>query len=67
MKKKYQAPEVKVVSVRTDMLLGTGSPGSPVTTVNSNVFSKSTPQAGGPSVKARARSWDDDWFSWDED
>ena len=64
MKKKYQAPEVKVVSVRTDMLLGTGSP---VTTVNSNVFSNSTPQAGGPSVPARARSWDDDWFSWDED
>ena len=64
MKKKYQAPEVKVVSVRTDMLLGTGSP---VTTVNSNVFSKSTPQAGGPSVPARARSWDDDWFSWGDD
>ena len=64
MKKKYQAPEVKVVSVRTDMLLGTGSL---VTTVNSNVFSNSTPQAGGPSVPGRARSWDDDWFSWVED
>ena len=63
MKKKYQAPEVKVVSVRTDMLLGTGSI---VTTVKGNVFT-STPQAGGPSVPARARSWDDDWFSWDED
>ena len=66
MKKKYQAPEVKVVSVRTDMLLGTGSPGSPVTTVQGNVFSNSTPPAG-TSVPARARSWDDDWFSWDED
>ena len=64
MKKKYQAPEVKVVSVRTDMLLGTGSP---VTTVNSNVFSNSTPQAGNSEIKARARSWDDDWFSWDDD
>ena len=64
MKKKYQAPEVKVVSVRTDMLLGTGSL---VTTVNGNVFSNSTPKAGGPSVKARARSWDDDWFSWGDD
>ena len=63
MKKKYQAPEVKVVSVRTDMLLGTGSH---VSTVNGNVFN-STPQAGGPSVKARARSWDDDWFSWGDD
>ena len=64
MKKKYQAPEVKVVSVRTDMLLGTGSP---VTTVNGNVFSNSTPQAGNSEIKARARSWDDDWFSWDEE
>ena len=64
MKKKYQAPEVKVVSVRTYLLLGTGSH---VSTVNGNVFSNSTPQAGGPSVKARARSWDDDWFSWDDD
>ena len=64
MKKKYQAPEVKVVSVRTDMLLGTGSL---VTTVNGNVFSNSTPQAGNSEIKARARSWDDDWFSWDED
>ena len=64
MKKKYQAPEVKVVSVRTDMLLGTGSL---VTTVNGNVFSNSTPQAGNSEIKARARSWDDDWFSWDEE
>lgn len=63
MKKKYQAPEVKVVSVRTDMLLGTGSP---VATVNSNVFN-STPKAGTSEIKARARSWDDDWFSWDDD
>ena len=64
MKKKYQAPEVKVVSVRTDMLLGTGSL---VTTVNGNVFSNSTPQAGNSEIKARARSWDDDWFSWGDD
>ena len=63
MKKKYQAPEVKVVSVRTDMLLGTGSP---VTTIKSDVFN-STPQAGNSEIKARARSWDDDWFSWDDD
>ena len=64
MNKKYQAPEVKVVSVRTDMLLGTGSL---VTTVKGNVFSNSTPQAGNSEIKARARSWDDDWFSWDEE
>ena len=63
MKKKYQAPEVKVVSVRTDMLLGTGSP---VKSYSGNAFS-GYPQAGTSDIKARARSWDDDWFSWGDD
>ncbi len=45
-------------------MLGTGSP---VSTVKGNVFNNSTPQAGTSEIKARARSWDDDWFSWDDD
>ena len=64
MKKEYQAPEVKVVCVRTYLMLGTRSP---VSTVKGNVFNNSTPQAGTSEIKARARSWDDDWFSWDDD
>ena len=63
MKKKYQAPEVKVVSVRTDMLLGTGSP---VKSLGGNVFG-GKPQAGTSEITARARSRDDDWFSWGDD
>jgi hypothetical protein len=63
MKKKYQAPEVKVVSVRTDMLLGTGSP---VKSYSGNAFT-GNPTAAPSGTKARARSWDDDWFSWGDD
>ena len=62
MKKKYQAPEVKVVSVRTHVLLDS----SPVKSLGGNVFG-GKPQAGTSEIKARARSWDDDWFSWGDD
>ena len=63
MKKEYQAPEVKVVNVRTHLLLGTGSP---AVKSYSGTFT-GNPTAAPCGTKARARSWDDDWFSWGDD
>ena len=56
MKKKYHAPEIKVVNVRTH-LLNTGSRGA-VDAVNGNVFT--TMKAGSVSARSREFDWDDD-------
>jgi hypothetical protein len=61
MKKNYKAPEIKVVSVRTHELLQS----SPVKALGGNVFTKA-PKASTGTVQARSRSWDDDWFEWDD-
>ena len=55
MKKKYQAPEIKIVNVKSNTLLS----GSTVKTVNTGGIFSSTVEAG--AVSARSRSFDDDW------
>ena len=57
MKKKYQAPEIKVVNVRTH-LLNTGSLAGTVDAVNGNAFT--TMKAGSVSARSREFDWDDD-------
>jgi hypothetical protein len=56
MKKKYHAPEIKVVNVRTH-LLNIGS-NNTVDAVNGNVFT--TMKAGSVSARSREFDWDDD-------
>jgi len=56
MKKKYQAPEIKIVNVKSNTLLS----GSTVKSFGGNVF-EGSPQASNGFVSARSRSFDDDW------